>query len=169
MGGLGSTAAREAGALRAAALAAGLRFEPAAVAAVQQRPAVARATAASGHQDPVGAAEVARTQVARAAAGTAAAVGAAAAGAVAAAAGTGELALPGGPGAADSADGDLEGLARRDGQVRAGLTAQSAGCAGVRGLGRTKPAALPPSAPKRSTVTAVTPAGTVKVSVPTAA
>ncbi|WP_328928790.1 hypothetical protein OG429_32355 [Streptomyces sp. NBC_00190] len=34
------------------------------------------------------------------------------------------------------------------------------------GLGATYPAALPPSAPNRSTVTELTPAGTVKVSVP---
>ncbi len=36
------------------------------------------------------------------------------------------------------------------------------------GFGATYPAALPPSAPKRSTVTALTPSGTVKVSVPVA-
>ncbi|RPF29419.1 hypothetical protein EDD96_5940 [Streptomyces sp. Ag109_G2-6] len=92
-----------------------------AVAAVQQGPAVARATAAAGHQDPVGRAEGARAYVAGPAAGAAASVGTATAGAVAPAAGPGVLAVPGGAGAADAADGDLEALARGDGQGGAGL------------------------------------------------
>ncbi|MFD0345327.1 hypothetical protein ACFQ0M_03035 [Kitasatospora aburaviensis] len=133
---------------------------------MQQGPAVARAATAARDQHPVGATEGAGADVGAAAAGAAPAVRTAAARTVAVAAGAGELAVPRAAGDAGGPQRDLQGLTGDDGQGRPGLAAEAAGRAGVRRVGETKPAAPPPSAPNRSTVTAVTPSGTVKVSVP---